>query len=307
MKIVVLGGGVQGTLYGARLARAGHDVTFVARGARAAELRARGAMIRDALTGQSYVAKLPVIERLTPDTVADLCLVAVRREQMDDAQPDLVAATGVARFVFLVNHANGSEALYAALGRQRVVLGFPGAAGGIEDGVALYVDVAEQPTVIEANAPDVAAIVRNAGFRVELIRDMDSWLLRHAVFITAVGGALLQVGSDPRRLASDRRLVRTFILAVREGWTALDKRGVAPPPLALRVILLWVPLPFAIIYWSRLLRSSRGDFYFARHTGHAPKELAALAADVRSLIQNEAATHLRLLYDAIDKAAATVN
>jgi 2-dehydropantoate 2-reductase len=100
MKIVVLGAGVQGTLYGVRLARRGHDVTFVARGNRAAELRGRGAAIHDALTSRSDVAKLLVVDRLTPDTFADVCIVTVRREQMDDVLPDLVAAVGVARFLF---------------------------------------------------------------------------------------------------------------------------------------------------------------------------------------------------------------
>ncbi|MDQ2733964.1 MAG: hypothetical protein M3Y55_03000 [Pseudomonadota bacterium] len=132
MRIVVLGAGVQGTLYGVRLALRGHDVTFVVRGGRGAELRDQGAVIRDALTSRSDIVNLPVMERLTANTVADICLVAVRREQIDSALPDLVAAKGVARFLIMVNHANGSEALYAALGRQRVILGFPGAAGGIE-------------------------------------------------------------------------------------------------------------------------------------------------------------------------------
>lgn len=304
MNIVVLGAGVQGTFYGVRLARAGRDVTLVARGVRAAELRNRGAAIRDALSGQSDVANLPVIDRLAADTIADLCLISVRREQMDDALPDLMAAIRVARFVFLVNHANGSEGLYASLGRRRVILGFPGAAGGIEDGVDRYVEVAEQPTAIETGAPDVAAIIRAAGFRVQVITDMDSWLRRHAVFVTAIAGALYRVDGDPNRLARDSRLVRTFILAIREGWAALDRRGVSPPPLPLRVILLWVPLPFAIAYWRRLMRSSRGEMYFALHTRHAPNELAALAADVRSFIENDAVAHLRSLYGAIDEAAA---
>jgi 2-dehydropantoate 2-reductase len=307
MKIVVLGAGVQGTLYGVRLARRGHDVTFVARGNRAAELRGRGAAIRDALTSRSDVAKLLVVDRLTPDTFADVCIVTVRREQMDDVLPDLVAAVGVARFLFLVNHANGSQTLHAALGRQRVILGFPGAAGGIENGVDRYVEVAEQATAIEAVAPDVAAIIRDAGFRVELVRDMDSWLRRHAVFVTAVAGALYEADADPARLASDARLVGTFIRAVREGWAALDRIGAAPPPLALRAIFLWVPLPLAITYWRRLLRSPRGELYFAVHTRHAPLEMAALATDVRFLIQNEPVKHLTLLYAAVDKAAAIAN
>jgi hypothetical protein len=67
------------------------------------------------------------------------------------------------------SHANGSDGLFAALGRKRVVLGFPSAAGSIEKGVDVYVDVAEQPTIIEKTAPDVAAILRTAGFRVQLV------------------------------------------------------------------------------------------------------------------------------------------
>jgi 2-dehydropantoate 2-reductase len=222
MKIVVLGSGVQGTLYGVRLARAGHDVTLIARGGRGAELSDRGAAISNALTNRTDVVQLRVIERLTRDTVADLCLICVRREQLDDALPDLVVATRVARFVVMVNHANGSDSLYEALSRQRVVLGFPGAAGAIEDGVDRYVEVSEQATAIEARAPDVAAIIRSAGFRVELVPDMDSWLRRHAIFVTAIAGALYEVDGDPIRLASDSALVRTFIIAACSAAAARD-------------------------------------------------------------------------------------
>ena len=60
MKIVILGVGVQETLYGVRLARAGHDVTLIARGLRARELRAQGAVIQHAITGRPDTVHLPV-------------------------------------------------------------------------------------------------------------------------------------------------------------------------------------------------------------------------------------------------------
>jgi 2-dehydropantoate 2-reductase len=306
MKIIVFGAGVQGTLYGVRLARSGHDVTIVARQKRAADLRDRGAVIHDVFSGRIDTASVQVVEDLTAESSADLCIVAVRREQVDEALPKLVAATRINRFLFMVNHANGSEALYAALGRTRVVVGFPGAAGGLEDGIDMYVEVAEQPTVIEATAPDVAAIIREAGFHVDLLRDVESWLRRHAIFVTAIGGALYEVDCDPNRLAADAHLLQSFIVAVREGWAALDKLRVAPPPVALRAIFCWVPVPFAVNYWRSLLRSARGDLYFARHTRHAPREMAALAGDIRSLT-SEAMPHLRRLYAAIDRAAARPN
>ncbi len=127
MKIVILGAGVQGTLYGVRLARAGHDVTLVARGLRAKELRAQGAVIQHAITGRRDTVHLPVSEMLSSDAHADLCLVTVRREQLPTVLPDLTGAAGITCFIFMVNHANGSAFLISALGRTRVVLAFPGA------------------------------------------------------------------------------------------------------------------------------------------------------------------------------------
>jgi 2-dehydropantoate 2-reductase len=301
MKILVFGSGVQGTLFGVRLAQAGHDVTLVARADQAAELRARGARIKNATSGIADSMRLPVIEQVVPETTADLCLVTVRREQIEEALLAVGVATGITRCLVMVNHANGSGPIFAALGRPRVVLGFPGAAGGMESGVVCYIEVSEQPTVIESSAPDVATLVRDAGFHVELVADMDSWLQRHAVFVTAMCGALYQVDCDAVRLAEAPLLVRCFVLAVREGWAALDRLGIAPPPLALRTIFRWVPLPIAVYYWRSLLRSARGELYFARHARHAVGEIAALAADVRTLT-SDAMPNLRRLFASIEEA-----
>ena len=253
------------------------------------------------ITGRSDTVHLPVFERLASDTQADLCFVLVRREQIDEALPDLRAACGIERIVLMVSHANGSDGLFAVLGRKRVVLGFPSVAGSIKNGIDVYVDVAEQRTIIEQTAPDIAVLLRTAGFRVQLVSDVDSWLKRHTVFVTAVGGALYQKRGDSGLLSSDKKLVRTFIFAVREGWSALDGRGVGPPPLALRAIFCWVPLPLAVLYWCHFFRSARGEYYFARHTRHAPRELAALVADVRALVLNHETPQLQILYGAIDR------
>ena len=301
-RILVLGAGVQGTLYGVRLARSGHDVTFVARGRRAEELRRGGAVVEHALSGVRLVARLPVIENLSRTTHADVCLVTVRREQLDGVLDELKAAAGIRRVVVMVNHACGSGFLVAALGRARLVLAFPAAAGSVEDGVDRYVEVAEQPTTVDASAADIAALFREAGFRVARVNDMDSWLRRHAVFVTAVAGALHETGVDARRLSAERPKVRDLVLAVREGWAAMDRHGVAPPPMALRAIFQWVPLPLAVWYWRRLIGSVQGEYYFARHTRHAVEEMSMLAAEVLAQLPEAPMPRLRRLYAAIDSA-----
>lgn len=300
MNITIFGAGVQGTLYGIRLARNGHNVTLIARGSRAAELNVQGAAVRSALTGHSDQMRLPVVEKLAPDTNADLCFVLIRREQIEEALVDLKAASAIRQFVFMVNHASGSEKIFAELGRKRVVLGFPSFAGSIESGVDVFLDVTEQATSIERSSPEVAALLKNAGFHVRLVKDMDSWLKRHAVFVTAIAGALFLRGCDPKQLSYDPSLVRTFILGVRQGWLALDQRGIAPAPLALRSIFSWIPLPLAAAYWRHLFASPRGEFYFARHTRRSIEEVAALVADVRELTAGCKTPDLDVLYKEID-------
>jgi 2-dehydropantoate 2-reductase len=303
MNIVILGAGVQGTVFGLRLAQKGHQVTLVARPVRAEELRQVGASIQNANNSEKATVSLPVVESLSPDCSADLCLVTVRREQLQSVLPHLTQATRIGRFVFLVNHANGSADLIRPLGRQRVVLAFPGIAGSLEGGIVRYVEIPQQPTAVESNAVDVAATFRDAGLRVNQVKDMDAWLRRHAVFITALAGALYENDCDPRCLARNLSTVRRFICGVREGWCALDRMHVAPAPFALRTILCWVPLRFSIGYWSKLLSSPRGDLYFARHANHAPFEMAALAADVRAFAGSTEAPVLNDLLNAIDRRA----
>jgi 2-dehydropantoate 2-reductase len=300
LNIAVLGAGVQGTVFAVRLANAGHAVTLIARPRRAAELRQRGAAIQDLKTMRTSTQALPVLEQLSADLIADVCLVTVRREQIEAALPALAAAKQIPRIVFLVNHANGSDGLRESLGRTRTVLAFPGIAGDCEGGVVRYIDIPQQRTVVEQQAPDILSLFRQAGLPVEPVRDMDAWLQRHAVFITAIAGALYENGCDAIRLGQNPEAVRRFILAVREGWAALDRLRVAPAPLSLRIIFCRVPLWFSVRYWSRLFASPRGNLYFARHARHAPAEMAALAADVRTLLRADEAPQLARLLAAID-------
>jgi 2-dehydropantoate 2-reductase len=296
LKIVILGAGAQGTVFAVRLALAGHHVTLVSRAARATELRQTGATIQDAETSRIYTKVLPVLESLPRDFPADFCLVTVRREQIKAVLPGLAEAVAIPRVVFLGNNAYCSDNLLPILGRSRTVLAFPGIAGYRLGAMIRYVDIPQQHTAVEERAQDVATLFRGAGFRVDPVRDMEAWLQRHAVFITALAGALYESDCDARLLAQNAEAVHRLIVGVREGWAAQDRKGVGAAPLALRTIMCWVPLRLSAIYWRRLLASPRGDLYFARHARHAPAEMASLTDDVRrALCDNDAPEFERLL------------
>jgi ketopantoate reductase len=300
LKIVILGAGVQGTVFGVRLSMAGHQVTLVSRAERANQLNAGGAAIQDAKTNRIRTEQLPVLERLPPDFAADICLVTVRREQIESVLPDLARATAIRRIVFLVNHANGSHELLSILGRSRTVLAFPGVAGFREGNIIRYLDIPQQHTAVESGAQDAISLFREAGFPVDAVPDMDAWLQRHAVFITAIAGALYENDCDALRLAQNLGTLRRFLVGVREGWRIQDRNRLRPAPLALRAIMCWVPFWLSARYWSHLLASSYGDIYFARHARQAPAEMASLANDVRTLLSQGEAPELQSLLASID-------
>ncbi len=301
MNIIVFGAGVQGTVFGVRLALAGHTVAFVARGQRAAELHRVGAIIQNLAALTEAKVSPELYEHLSADCTADVCLVTIRREQLDAALPELAFAKGIARFVFMANHAGGSEALIDALGASRVVLAFPGVAGANEGGVVRYLEVRQQSTAVDAAAKDVSKLFESAGFAVDCVADMDSWLKRHAIFIVSIAGALYQCECDSVRLSETPEAVRRFVRSVREGWGQLDRCGVHSAPFPLRFIVSCVPLWLAALYWTHLFGSPVGCIYFAVHVKHAVREMQALAGDIKRIIRLEDAPTLGRLVEVVEQ------
>jgi len=90
VRILIYGAGVQGSIYGGMLAQSGHDVSFLTRGSRAAQLLAGGLVLCGALGDRDMRFPRPiVVGRLEPQDRYDMCLVTVRREQIEAIVPTL--------------------------------------------------------------------------------------------------------------------------------------------------------------------------------------------------------------------------
>jgi 2-dehydropantoate 2-reductase len=205
MRIMILGAGVQGTLYGVRLARAGHGITLIARGKRVEELQQRGAVIEDALSARTVGVQLPITGRLTREMQADLCLVAVRREQINEVLPDLMTASAMGRIVFMVDHANGSEQMFKALGRARVVLAFPGAGAVWKEAWIATSSLANSRQRSKPTLVTLSHCFEARGSAWRACEDMDAWLRRHAVFVTAIAGHSTKQAAMPESLPRTRK------------------------------------------------------------------------------------------------------
>ena len=148
LRILVLGAGVIGSVYAARLQATGSNVTLLARGQHAADLRTSGLVLEDASTGQSTTSRLRIVENLVPEERYDVALVCVRLDQVAATIPDLAANRHIPTLVFFLNNPTGPGLLVEHLGSQRVVLGFPGVGGTREGTRVRYVFPRQQPTTL---------------------------------------------------------------------------------------------------------------------------------------------------------------
>ncbi len=122
MRFAILGSGAVGGYYGAKLARAGHDVTFIARGAHLAAIRARGLEIRSPMVGDFTVQ--PRAEEDTSKVgVVDVVIVAVKAYDNPTALPLISPMIGAGSSVLTLQNGVDSVTDVAAVVGEDAVIG----------------------------------------------------------------------------------------------------------------------------------------------------------------------------------------
>src|SRR5689334_231971 len=92
MRILVVGAGATGGYFGARLAEAGRDVTFLVRAGRADQLRRSGLQVKSPHGDLALKPKL--ITAATLDRPFDAVLLAVKGFALEEALAGLAPAVG---------------------------------------------------------------------------------------------------------------------------------------------------------------------------------------------------------------------
>lgn len=103
MRIMVVGAGVIGSVYGAKLLGAGHEVEFLARGRRLADLKASGLILEEAESGQRSVIPVRTVATVSSQDRYDLVLVPVRSEQLASTLPLLTSMSDGSDVLFFGN------------------------------------------------------------------------------------------------------------------------------------------------------------------------------------------------------------
>ncbi|WP_030708829.1 2-dehydropantoate 2-reductase [Streptomyces sp. NRRL F-2580] len=153
MRILTVGAGAVGGFFGARLAAAGQDVTFLVRPARAKALRARGLRVEG--QGEKLHLTPNLVTADAPGGPYDLVLLSVKATALHTALADIEPAVGPDTAVVpLLNGVAHLDALTARLG-----------AGAVLGGVAKVVTTLSAEGDILRMAPPAVVLTGEIGAR----------------------------------------------------------------------------------------------------------------------------------------------
>ncbi|MDP9192235.1 MAG: 2-dehydropantoate 2-reductase [Acidobacteriota bacterium] len=232
MRIAVIGAGGVGGYFGGRLAQAGSDVTFIARGATLEALRAGGLRV-DSVLGDYVVSPVNATDDPRSVGLVDAILMAVKAWQIPEAAVQITPMLGEDTMVVpLENGIDAPEVLAGIVGEQHVVGGlcaivsFSVAPGHIRH-------AASEPIVMFGELDNrrserverLRVAFAEAGVHVEVPPDIRRSLWSKFLFIATLSGigALTRVAvgvwraDEEIRALADRSLREVLQLAIARG------------------------------------------------------------------------------------------
>ncbi len=234
MRIAVMGAGGVGGYFGARLAQAGNDVAFVARGRHLAAMREHGLSVKSAL-GDIHLPKPTVSD--DPATLGwfDVVLFAVKlwdTESAAAAIKPLLAAGGVV--IPFQNGVESIERIGKIVGPEQVMGGVAYIAAKIaEPGVIAHTGTMARlvfgPVLPaqQASADLLLGACKDARLEAELAADIGKALWTKFVFLVALSGVTSATRQPIGAIRADADMRATFEAAMRETWELGRARGVA--------------------------------------------------------------------------------
>jgi len=313
MRVLVYGAGVLGSLYGAKLRAAGHAVTILARGHRFQFICENGIVLMDGYGEHRTEHEIPVVDRLDPNDPYDLILVFLRKHQIASILAEL-AASSAPDILFMGNNVRGPDDFVDALGSERVLMGFPGAGGIIEDEVVKYIDsdegrdatwgvtIGELDGGFTPRLERIRSLFKKASIPVELSHNIYAWVLTHAAIVLPIAHALYLVEGGTLELADRPDVLRLLIFAIREGLSVQETLGIPVIPRSVRMYK-WVPSWVTSTVMRARFSTRMAEIGIEGHALAAQDEMAALAAEYAELMRRAGiqTPALRTLYNTQDE------
>jgi 2-dehydropantoate 2-reductase len=195
MRIAVFGVGGAGGYFGGRLAQAGEDVVFVARGEHLQALRTHGLRV-DSVKGNFILQPVQATDDPAQAGMVDVVLIGVKAWQVPEAAQAIRPLVGSETFVVPIQ--NGVEApaeLAAVLGAQHVlgglakILSYKVGPGHIRHaGMEPYIAFGELDDRISERTERLRLAFKRAGVMVEIPSDIQAAIWDKFLLVVSWGG-----------------------------------------------------------------------------------------------------------------------
>ena len=284
MKILVFGAGVLGCNLARNLFRAGKDVTLLARGQWAEEIKRNGLRIKDKFSPKVSVSRIPVVTELAPEDTYDVIFVVARYTQLETIL-DVLRANGTKNVVFVGNNVRAAETA-AALPEKNVLFAFASSAGHRERDRVASIDLKKITIGPLAGAPSqqplIDQIFSGTKYKAAYEPNMGDYLLCHAAFVLPVAFACYKTDGDLKKLKGDTAYLSRLIDANIEGYRTIRNAGHEILPDADKEFEGAAYRKTCLRFFKLMCATSLGKICASDHAMNAVDEMGALNRDIRS-------------------------
>jgi len=244
LRIAVFGTGGVGGYFGGRLAQAGEDVTFIARGEHLRAIKATGLKV-DSTNGDFTIYPAKATDDVGEIGVVDLVILGVKAWQVPDAARAMKPLVG--RTTTVLPFENGVDAvpqLVSELGPDNVVGGLCRIVSYVVEpghirhaGFAPSMIIGELDNRRTERIERINEVFRRAGFDTTIAADIQVALWTKFLFIASFSGVGAVANAPAGVLRSNAKWRAQVLSAMNEIYELAHARGVALPADSVAVVM----------------------------------------------------------------------
>lgn len=237
MRIVVIGTGGLGGYFGGLLAKAGHDVTFLARGEHLRALQSSGLKVKS-VHGDFHLPVVHASDTLRDEPPADLVLFTVKAYSLDEAAQAMLPVIGPHTAVLpLLNGIDAADRLARHVPRSSVLGGLCYTEAAIrgpgeifQGSQARRIVVGELDGRITPRVEQIVQTLSATGATAEATTDVVKALWTKFVFIASLGGVCAAARCTLGELLRTPETAALFRAAMTEVEQVARARGIPLDP-----------------------------------------------------------------------------
>lgn len=293
MKILVFGAGVLGCNLANNLFLGGKDVTLLARGKWAEELKENGLRIKNKFPPRISVSRIPVVTELAADDLYDVVFVAVRYTQIGSVTETL-RASNTKNIVFVGNNVRASETA-SLFPEKNVMFAFTSAAGHREADCVASADLKKITIGDLAGATSNESIIKDifdgTKYKVTYEPNMGDYLLCHAAFVVPAVFACYATDGDLKKLKGSTDRLNRLIDANIEGYRAVKDAGHSILPKEDADFEGAAYRKTCLRFYKLMCATSLGKICISDHAMNAIDEMSALNRDIKRFFDENGAQY----------------